>query len=93
MSSLADRSASFVVRFWREQRDPETAPLEWRGSVECVTCRRRVYFKDVVKMLEFMERHVKRIGVDVTSTPAVRGSEATPGEGKTEISPAGKKRP
>jgi hypothetical protein len=64
MSQLTDLSASFVVRIWREPRDAASAPLEWRGSVQCVQCNERSYFKDGAQMLDFMRRHLARIGLD-----------------------------
>lgn len=64
MSEWADRSASFVVRFWCEQRDMEEAPVVWRGSVECVTCGDALYFRQLERLMEFMQAHLKRIGLD-----------------------------
>ena len=64
MSEWADRSASFVVRIWCEQRDMEGAAVEWRGSVECVSCGDRLYFRQLERMTDFMLVHLRRIGLD-----------------------------
>jgi hypothetical protein len=64
MSLLGDRSASFIVRIWRERNDAAGAAVEWRGSIECVEGGERVYFRDLNVMESFLETQLLRIGID-----------------------------
>jgi hypothetical protein len=47
---LDEASSTFVVRMW-----PETAgAARWRGSIDDVARRRRLYFTDLGAMCEFI---------------------------------------
>jgi hypothetical protein len=48
----------FIIRIWRESRDPSHAEPEWRGSIEHVDDGRRMYFRELVKVLGFMHPYV-----------------------------------
>jgi hypothetical protein len=45
---------AFIVRVWHEQSDE---PVQWRGSVEHVSSRRRHYFADLSELLEFIRQN------------------------------------
>jgi hypothetical protein len=64
MSLLGDRSASFIVRVWRERSEGAATAVEWRGSIECVAGGERVYFRDLKVMGNFLETQLRRIGID-----------------------------
>ena len=63
-SLLGDRSASFIVRIWRERGEGLDATVEWRGSIECVEGGEKVYFRDLSVMGSFLKTHLQRIGID-----------------------------
>jgi hypothetical protein len=65
MSLLGDRSASFIVRIWRERGEGRGAAVEWRGSIECVDGGERVYFRDLSVIRGFLAKHLQRIGIEV----------------------------
>jgi hypothetical protein len=65
MSLLGDRSASFIVRVWRERGEGRGAAVEWRGSIESVDGGERVYFRDLRVIGSFLARHLQRIGIEV----------------------------
>lgn len=68
MALLEDHSASFIVRIWRELGDElgagTTASQEWRGSIEHVQSGRKVYFRELKAIAEFMQRHLAEIGIE-----------------------------
>ncbi len=63
-SLLGDRSASFIVRIWRERGEGLDATVEWRGSIECVDGGEKVYFRDLDVIGSFLKTHLQRIGID-----------------------------
>jgi hypothetical protein len=65
MSLLGDRSASFIVRVWREQGDHDSAASEWRGSIEHVGSTDKVFFRDLRVIVNFLKEHLTTIGIDV----------------------------
>jgi hypothetical protein len=77
MSRLGDRTASFIVRAWRESRDKADAEVEWRGSIECVDSGERLYFKELAAMQTFVERHLQRLGITQTIGAAGSVTEAS----------------
>jgi hypothetical protein len=86
MSLLGDRSASFIVRIWREQGAQDSAFTEWRGSIEHVGSSDRLFFRELKAMTEFLKRHLAEIGVDVEQrfwemieTAAERDAPSEPG--------------
>ena len=50
------QSASFIVRVWCEpdRLADSNAPLEWRGSIEHIDSGRRVYFRDLHAIEDFV---------------------------------------
>ena len=64
MSLLGDRSASFIVRIWRERGEGLDATVEWRGSIEWVDGDEKVYFRDLSVIGSFLQTHLQRIGID-----------------------------
>jgi hypothetical protein len=64
MSLLGDRSASFIVRIWRERGEGLDATAEWRGSIEWVDGGEKVYFRDLDVIGSFLQTHLQRIGID-----------------------------
>ena len=77
MSLIGDRTASFVVRIWRElSSDPSAAP-EWRGSVECVSTEERMYFREFAALESFLRGRLSQIGVNTGDDPAGRPLQGT----------------
>ena len=64
MSLLGERSASFIVRIWREQGEYETSAPEWRGMAEHIGSNKRPhYFRDFGGLLDFLRPHLEAIGI------------------------------
>jgi hypothetical protein len=61
MALIGDRSASFIVRVWREPREPRRLAAEWRGSIEHVGSRRKVFFRRLEDIAEFVRPFLKRL--------------------------------
>lgn len=72
MSLLEDRTASFIVRIWREQGEYPSAAAEWRGSIEHVQSGHRAFFRTLEAIFDVMKPHLAEIGID----PAQRFWEA-----------------
>ncbi len=53
---------TFIVRFWRQPREIEGEPPDWRGMIEEVSAGQRRYFLTFQEMLIFM--------IDVMHLPA-----------------------
>ena len=68
MSLLGDRSASFIVRIWREPTEYEGAIPEWRGSIEHVGTGQRAFFRDLDAIATFMKPHLETIGLNPGDT-------------------------
>lgn len=64
MALLEDRTAVFIVRIWCERGDDSTPAPEWRGSVEHVQSGKRVFFRHLDAVQEFMKPHLEGIGID-----------------------------
>jgi hypothetical protein len=67
MSLLGDRSASFIIRIWREERDGANRELVWRGSIENVRSDDKVYFKELAVIEEFLKTQLRAIGIHLDS--------------------------
>jgi hypothetical protein len=82
MALLEDRTASFIVRIWRETAELPSRTCEWRGSIEHVASGQRAFFRDLPAILEYMKPHLQQLGIDVTQrfwehmTPALQDSAA-----------------
>ncbi len=64
MSLLEDHTASFIVRIWRERGEGLTASQEWRGAIEHVQSGRRIFFRDLSAIANFMKPHLEQIGIE-----------------------------
>ncbi|WP_292999363.1 hypothetical protein [Nevskia sp.] len=64
MSLLGDRSASFIVRVWREPGEYDGAACEWRGSIEHIGSGQRQFFRDLDVITAFLKPHLEAIGID-----------------------------
>ncbi len=54
MSSLDERSHTFVVRIWEERRDVAGAPSTWRGRVDDVRSGVRRYFTTLDDLVTYL---------------------------------------
>ncbi len=54
MSSLDERSHTFVVRIWEERRDVDDAPTTWRGRVDEVRTGVRRYFTTLEDLVTYL---------------------------------------
>ena len=63
MPLLEDHTASFIVRIWREMGESSPGSQEWRGSIEHVQSGKRVFFRELKAIAEFMEQPLAEIGI------------------------------
>ena len=56
MSSLDERSHTFVVRIWEERRDVEDAAPTWRGRVDDVRTGERRYFTRLEDLVAYLSQ-------------------------------------
>jgi hypothetical protein len=56
MSSLDERSHTFVVRIWEERRDVEDALPTWRGRVDDVRTGVRRYFTKLEDLVAYLSQ-------------------------------------
>jgi hypothetical protein len=54
MSTLDERSHTFVVRIWEERRDVADAPSTWRGRVDEVRTGVRRYFTTLEDLVTYL---------------------------------------
>jgi hypothetical protein len=54
MSSLDERSHTFVVRIWEERRDLDNATPTWRGRVDEVRTGSRRYFTTLEDLVTYL---------------------------------------
>ena len=54
MSSLDERSHTFVVRIWEERRDLANAVPTWRGRVDNVRTGSRKYFTALEDLVTYL---------------------------------------
>jgi hypothetical protein len=92
MSLLGDRSASFIVRIWRERGEGLDATVEWRGSIECVDGGEKVYFRDLNAIGSFLKPHLQRIGIDAWQEDAGSGIDLHRGGSSQTQQPKKKRR-
>ena len=50
---------AFVIRIWREES--VAAPHNWRGWVQHVRSGKTLYFRDVERLLQFVEARTGRL--------------------------------
>ena len=46
---------SFIVRIWHEETEGEDQTLQRRGSIEHVSSRKQLHFRDLQEILSFIE--------------------------------------
>jgi len=58
---------SFLVTLWTEARDAvgTDAASGWRGSVEHLSTKRRLYFSAPSELIGFLSSHLQRAGAKV----------------------------
>ena len=57
---------SFLVTLWSEGRGAGTdAALAWRGSVEHLSTKRRLYFSAPSELIGFLGSHIQNAGARV----------------------------
>jgi hypothetical protein len=56
MSSLDERSHTFVVRIWEERRDVADAAPTWRGRVDDVRTGVRRYFTTLEDLVNYLSQ-------------------------------------
>lgn len=61
MSLPESERHTFIVRFWRQPREIEGQPPDWRGSIEAAAGEQRRYFLTFQEMILFMVE-VMRLG-------------------------------
>ena len=55
-----DRDAcSYVVRMWRERAASDLEQEEWRGWIEHVQTRKRVFFRDTSEIVSFIDESLR----------------------------------
>jgi len=64
MSLLGDRSASFIIRIWRDDREDTVSEVVWRGSIESVRNGDKVYFRELAVIETFLKHQLPAIGID-----------------------------
>lgn len=65
MDSFEANTQVFIVRVWVEPRDDATAAPQWRGVIEHTPTRERRYFTDLNVVADFIEQHLRQMGVKV----------------------------
>ena len=66
MALSEEKSASFIIRVWREGGHKAGDTAEWRGSIEQIESGEKSYFNDLGKIPNFMKPYIEAIGI---STP------------------------
>jgi hypothetical protein len=56
---MARRKDAFLVNLWRELRRDESGHAEWRGSVEHLASRRRLYFTGITDLVTFLSDYTR----------------------------------
>ena len=64
MSSLDERSHTFVVRIWEERRDVADALPTWRGRVDDVRTGARRYFTTLDDLVAYLSQQSGMEGDD-----------------------------
>jgi hypothetical protein len=53
--ALNSDAHSFVVRIWNDAADADKSSATWRGSIDHVASGKRIYFRDLQKMMRFIQ--------------------------------------
>jgi hypothetical protein len=64
MALLEDRTASFIVRIWLESSSDASMICEWRGVIEQVGSSKKIYFRELNAIVEFIKPRLEEIGID-----------------------------
>ena len=64
MTLPKDKSASFIIRIWREGGGSATEKVEWRGSIEQVQSGEKRYFQDLRFIQTFMTPFIEAMGIE-----------------------------
>ena len=60
----ARRKDVFLVNLWREGDGHKLPSADWRGSVEHVHSRRRLYFTDLIDLVTFLVGYTKTAEIE-----------------------------
>ncbi len=71
MSSLDERSHTFVVRIWEERRDVADAPSTWRGRVDDVRTGVRRYFTTLEDLVSYLSSQSGMETVDASGSSPI----------------------
>lgn len=63
MDLPTNRSCSFVVKVWVEERDEGQKHTHWRGHITHVLSGNRCYFENISTATEFVLPYLEAIGV------------------------------
>jgi len=69
MSSLDERSHTFVVRIWEERRDVADAVPTWRGRVDDVRTGVRRYFTSLDDLVNYLSHESGMTGTGQQPIP------------------------
>jgi len=75
MSSLDERSHTFVVRIWEERRDVADAVPTWRGRVDDVRTGVRRYFTTLDDLVNYLSQESGMLSADqepIQLSPSLR---------------------
>lgn len=64
MTLPKEKSASFIIRIWREGGGSATEKVEWRGSIEQVQTGEKRYFQDLRFIQTFMKPCIEAMGIE-----------------------------
>lgn len=84
MSLPESERHTFIVRFWRQPREIEGQPPDWRGSIESAAGGKRRYFLTFQEMILFM---VEAMQLGEADLRALMRSEAHDADSEAETQP------
>jgi hypothetical protein len=59
----------FVVRAWRERRENDAPPSDWRGVIVHVVSGEREYWTNIADVITFMSRYLQGIDPSTSAEP------------------------
>ena len=65
MKTNKETTRAFIVRFWIEPRELRDAEPIWRGMIERVEDKQRLYFDHLDQLNSYFARYLAEIGVNV----------------------------
>jgi hypothetical protein len=51
-------ACSYVIRMWRESAASDLEQGEWRGWIEHVQSRKRIFFRDTEEITSFIDKYL-----------------------------------